>query len=124
LDTRLIRRNLRDFDAADRAVRELLDSADPPTAIFAAQNILTIGAVRALRELGAHRRIALIGFDDFPLADLLEPAVSVIAQDPEAIGIAATRMLFDRLDCREHGPARHEIVPIRHVPRGSGEIGP
>lgn len=124
LDTRLIRRNLRDFDAADRAVRELLDSADPPTAIFAAQNMLTIGAVRALRGLGAHRRVALIGFDDFPLADLLEPAVSVIAQDPEAIGIAATRMLFDRLDCREHGPARHEIVPVRHVPRGSGEIGP
>lgn len=124
LDTRLIRRNIHDSDAAEQAVRELLSSAAPPTAIFTAQNLLTIGAVCALREVSAHRRIALIGFDDFPLADLLEPAVSVIAQDPAAIGVAAARLLLERLDGGDRRPARHEIVPVHYLPRGSGEIGP
>ncbi|MFL6115517.1 MAG: LacI family DNA-binding transcriptional regulator [Catenulispora sp.] len=124
LDARLVRRGLRGTDAAAQAVRELLTSADPPTAVFAAENLLTIGAVRALRDLDAHRRIALVGFDDFALADLLDPPVSVIAQDPAGIGFAAARLLLERLDGRDEGPARHEIVPLHHLPRGSGEIGP
>jgi len=128
LDTRLIRRDIHDSEAAEQAVSELLTSAEPPTALFTAQNLLTIGAVCALRGMGAHRRIALIGFDDFPLADLLEPAVSVIAQDPAAIGVAAAHLLLERIDDHDHDhdhrPARHEIVPIRYLPRGSGEIEP
>ena len=124
LDTRLVRRNIHDSDAAEQAVRDLLTSAAPPTALFTAQNLLTIGAVCALRGMAAHRRIALIGFDDFPLAALLEPAVSVIAQDPAAIGVTAARLLLERFDDDQPRPARHEIVPIRYLPRGSGEIEP
>ena len=48
------------------------------------------------------------------------------AADPfsSAVGGAAARRLFQRLDGVDQGPARHEIVPIRYLPRGSGEIGP
>jgi LacI family transcriptional regulator len=65
--------------------------------------------------------VALIGFDDLPLADLLEPGISVIAQDPAAIGREAAALLFDRLD-GERGPARHRVVATRYLPRGSGEL--
>src|SRR5437660_9815813 len=53
-------------------------SAEPRTALFAGQNMITIGAFRVLRRLGLHRRIALIGFDDILLADLLEDPESVV----------------------------------------------
>jgi LacI family transcriptional regulator len=122
LDLSLVRRDLHDADAAEHAARELLSAANPPTAVFTAQNLLTIGTLRALREADAQQRVALIGFDDFPLAELLIPAVSVIAQDPAAIGAVAARLLFERLDGADEQPARHEVVATRYLARGSGEI--
>jgi LacI family transcriptional regulator len=121
LDQRLVRQDIRGIDAADRAARDLLESVDPPSAIFAAQNLLTMGTIRALQRAGAQRRVALIGFDDFPIADLLDPPVSSVAQDPVTLGRTAASLLFARLD-GESGPARHVVVPTRLIARGSGEI--
>ena len=59
---------------------------NPPTAIFSSQNLVTFGTMRALRGTGLHKRVALVGFDDFTLADMMEPGVTVIAQHPERIG--------------------------------------
>ena len=122
LDNDLVRMGLRTVDAADAAVTELLGSAQPPTAMFAAQNLLTIGAFRALRRAGRHREVALVGFDDFPLADLLEPAITVVAQDPLAIATAGAELLFRRLDGDE-SPSEHIVIPTRLIVRGSGELG-
>jgi LacI family transcriptional regulator len=122
-DSALIRTGLRDPEAAVRAVDELLALPDPPTALFTSQNLLTIGAIRALRNAGRERRIALIGFDDVALADVLEPAVSVVAQDPHAIGRAAAELLFRRLD-GDATPSVHHVVPVELIARGSGEIRP
>ena len=85
LETRLVRRDVRGADAALETAKQLLLDTEPPSAFFCSQNLLTIGVVRALQHVGAQRQIALIGFDDFPLADLLDPPVSVIAQDPAAL---------------------------------------
>ena len=112
-----------DIALADGAVTALLQQEDPPTALFSAQNLVTIGAVRALRRMGAQRTVALVGFDDFPLADLLDPGVTVIAQDPIAIGRTAASILFDRLGGDTSPPATH-IVPTTLIRRGSGEIRP
>ena len=112
---------LRDVGAAERAAVAVLRGADPPTAIFAAQNLITIGAVRALRRLGWHRKVALIGFDDFPLADLLEPPITVVAQDPARMGRAAAGALFERIDGYD-GPPREIRIATTLIPRGSGEI--
>src|SRR4029453_6391785 len=95
-DDDVVRTELRDSDAAARAVDEMLALPDPPTAFFTGQNLLTIGGVHALRGVGCERDIALIGFDDISLADLLNPAISVIAQDPQALGRAAADQLFRR----------------------------
>jgi LacI family transcriptional regulator len=123
VDESVIRTELRDPDAAARAIDEMLESRDPPSAFFTGQNLLTIGGVRALHENGREREIALLGFDDISLADMLTPAVSVVAQNPQAIGRTAADQLFRRLD-GDTTPAVYKTVPVTLIPRGSGEIRP
>jgi LacI family transcriptional regulator len=116
----LVRRDLHSSEVAAAATSELLTSATPPSAIFAAQNLITIGAIHALQALGLLHSVALVGFDDIQLADLLDPPVTVVAQDPAALGRAAAEVLFARLD-GDRSPARTLLVPTRLVQRGSGE---
>jgi LacI family transcriptional regulator len=115
--------DLHDAPISDGAVSTLLSRPNPPTALFTAQNLVTIGALRALRRCGLEHQVALVGFDDFPLADLLVPGVSVVAQDPTAIGRTAASVLFSRL-AGELSPAAVHIVPTTLIRRGSGEIPP
>ena len=123
LDPDLVRLDLRGAEPAEAAVHQLLHLPQPPTALFAGQNLITIGAYRALRHLGLQRKIALVGFDDVELADLLEPGITVIAQDPAAMGRTAAEMLFRRLD-GDRSPSVHHVVPTRLIARGSGEVPP
>jgi LacI family transcriptional regulator len=118
---RLVLQDLRDAAVADGAVTALLSGPEPPTALFTAQNLITIGAVRALRRLGLERSVALVGFDDFLLADLLSPGVTVVAQDPVAIGRIAAGLLFARIG-GDRRPPQHRLVPTALVRRGSGEL--
>ena len=122
-DDDLIRTDLRDPDAAARAIDEMIAMPEPPTAFFTGQNLLTIGGVHALRHAGRERDIALIGFDDISLADMLDPAISVVAQDPQGLGRAAAEQLFRRLD-GDTAPAVHRTIPVTLIARGSGEIRP
>ena len=121
-DPHLVRLNLHSAEAAEAATRELM-MGPRPTALFATQNLITIGAIRALRALGLQGQVAMVGFDDILLADMLEPAVTVVAQDPAAIGAKACGVLFERMD-GEAGPAQTYTIPTRLIPRGSGEIPP
>lgn len=123
LDERIVRLDMRGIEKAEAAVTELLGGARPPTALFTAQNLITIGAFRALRKLGLHHRVALIGFDDILLADLLEPGITVIAQDAAGIGRTAAEVLFRRLD-GDRSPSSHLVVLTTMITRGSGEIRP
>lgn len=114
---------LHDEALARDALLRLLDGPEPPTAVFSAQNLITIGALRALRERGRHRDTALIGFDDVALADLMEPGVTVMAQHPEDIGRIAAERVFARLD-GDDSPAQRITVGTTLIERGSGEIPP
>jgi LacI family transcriptional regulator len=119
----LERLGLTDSDLAHRAAVELLSAPEPPTALFTAQNLVTIGAILALRELGRQRDVAIVGFDDVILGELLEPGVTVVAQDPYALGRHAGEQLFARLHGQTTDP-RTVVVPTQLIPRGSGEIRP
>jgi LacI family transcriptional regulator len=122
VDPALVRTDLRTVDAARAAALELIGSA-APTALFASQNLVLIGAIHALHEQGLQDRIALVGLDDLALADLVRPAISVVAQDPATIGRLAAERLFARLD-GDRSPAAVYPVPTRLIRRGSGEIPP
>ncbi|QGZ51592.1 MULTISPECIES: LacI family DNA-binding transcriptional regulator [Streptomyces] len=108
--------------AAGVAVRRLLALADPPTAVFAANNFASLGVVPALAEAG-RRDVALVGFDDLPLAAVLEPGLTVVAQDPAAIGRAAAELVLARLG-GDRSRAVTRTVPVTLVRRGSGELPP
>jgi LacI family transcriptional regulator len=123
LDPTLVIHDLYDSVTADGAAIALLTRPDPPTALFAAQNLITIGVARALRRLGREHSVALVGFDDFPLADLLTPGISVVAQDPTTIGRVAATVLFSRIAGDTSPPATH-TMPTELIRRGSGEIPP
>jgi LacI family transcriptional regulator len=110
--------------AAERATRELLQPApNRPSALFAAQNLITVGALRALHGLGLQHDVSLVGFDDVILADMVDPAITVVTQDPYQLGRHAAELLFSRLDGYD-GESRIIVVPTQLVVRGSGEIAP
>ncbi len=113
----LERTELVDSEAGRAAALELLALPQPPTALFAGQNLITIGAIRALRELGLQHEVALVGFDDVVLGDLVEPGITVVAQDPYALGRQAGELLFAAAV-----QPRQVVVPTRLIARGSGEI--
>ncbi|MFJ9412288.1 LacI family DNA-binding transcriptional regulator [Streptomyces sp. NPDC101393] len=103
------------------AAGAMLDGPAPVTALFAGNNRVTVTAVRVIAE--RPRPVALVGFDDFELADLIQPAITVVAQDAARLGRTAAGMLFRRLEGIDDPPRRAEI-PTRLIARGSGEIRP
>jgi LacI family transcriptional regulator len=120
-DPALVRMNLHDSGTASAAAAELLALDDPPTALFSAQNLITIGTVERLRALGRHREVAVVGFDDLTLADAVEPGLTVIAQDAVELGRLTAELLFARLD-GDSGPTRRVEMPTTLIERGSGEL--
>jgi LacI family transcriptional regulator len=97
--------------------------SDRPTALVTAQNFVTIGAVQALRSLDIHRQIALVGFDDFTLSDAIDPAITVMPQQPLELGRRAGELLFRRLAGSTEPPDR-QILQSEIIVRGSGELPP
>jgi LacI family transcriptional regulator len=107
--------------AAEEATRGLLAAPVPPTAVVASQNLLTVGAVQGLRAAGRQHHVALVGFDDVPLAAAVDPGITVVAQRPVDLGRRAAELLFARID-GYRGPSRTVIVETDLLPRGSGEL--
>ncbi|MEU8784973.1 LacI family DNA-binding transcriptional regulator [Streptomyces sp. NPDC048637] len=105
---------------AQDATRQLLAAAEPPTAVITANNAMTIGALRALRELGREvpRDTALACFDDFSWAELFTPRLTAIAQPSKDLGAAAVRLLLERLEEPDR-PPRTIRLPCTFVHRTS-----
>ena len=91
IDQDLVRLDTHSADPAERVVRELLALAPDrrPTAIFTGNNRHTVGALRALR--GLEHEVALVGFDDFELADLLVMPTTVVRHDSQELGAGRRR---------------------------------
>jgi LacI family transcriptional regulator len=119
-DPVLLRHGLRTAEQARNAAHELL-AGRPPEAIFTSQNLVTIGVVEALHERDLQHHVALVGFDDVPMAAVLQPGITVMAQDATALGRTAAQRLFDRMRGDASPPAVHTI-PTHLVVRGSGEL--
>ncbi len=121
VDPELVRRGQQDVETASIAMRELLGLADPPTAVFSANNRNTIGA---LKEIGArldslslkHQPLpSIVSFDDFELAEMMPVPVTVVDHDARELGREAARLLFARLlGDDDLGPAREIEMPT-HV---------
>jgi LacI family transcriptional regulator len=107
--------------AAEEATRDLLAIREGgPTAIFAANPRAAVGVVHALHTEN-RTDVALVSFGDFPLAETLDPGVTVMAHDPVTVGLTAMDRLLARLGGEELAPADH-WVEVELVQRGSGEL--
>jgi LacI family transcriptional regulator len=117
----LLRLGTHDVAQAEAVVRDLLSLSPDrrPTAVFAGNNRHTIGALRAIST--AAQPVALVGFDDFELADLL--GVTVVAHETSRMGAHAAALAFERLDGGAREP-RRVVVPTELIVRGSGEVPP
>ncbi|MEU6343147.1 LacI family DNA-binding transcriptional regulator [Streptomyces sp. NPDC046977] len=109
-----------DPSGAAEATARLLALPDPPTALLSGNNVMTIGV---MAELSRSRRkdVAVVAFDDVPMAAILEPALTVVAQNPAAMGEVAGATAVERLE-GDRSRARTIMVETRLVARGSGEL--
>ncbi|WP_454041801.1 LacI family DNA-binding transcriptional regulator [Cellulosimicrobium sp. Marseille-Q8652] len=119
-----VRDGAHDADLARTFVTELLALPEPPTALLTANNKITVGALQALRDHaagpdGAAAPVALVGFDDFALADLLD--VTVVGYDVVEMGRKAAALAVSRAENPDL-PPRLVVVPTRLVVRGTGEV--
>lgn len=98
-----------DVDAARIAVHKLLSRPEPPTAVFAANNVLAEAVWRAAAELDLSipEQLSLVSFDDVSWMSLVRPGVTAVAQDAVALGDAAITQLFERI--------RSPLAPVRTV---------
>jgi LacI family transcriptional regulator len=100
-----------------------LAAPDPPTAVFSSNIPCTMALVLALHQAG-RTDVAVVGFGDIPMAEALAPAVTVLDQDPAGLGRIAVERLLQRIE-DPHAPLRRRtVLPVRLIPRGSGELPP
>lgn len=99
VDADLIRHGNFDQDAGYELTLELLQLAQRPTALFAGNNVIGLGALIALREQGVRvpEDVALVVFDDLPLVSVVYPFLTVADQQPYEMGVIATELLLERL---------------------------
>jgi LacI family transcriptional regulator/LacI family repressor for deo operon, udp, cdd, tsx, nupC, and nupG len=92
------------------AMRQLLELADRPTAVFAASNLLTLGALQAVHEcnLAIPDEMAIVGFDEMPWAMSLRPPLTTVAQPAFEVGRTAAELLLARV--REPSMPRRQVV--------------
>jgi LacI family transcriptional regulator len=113
---RYVSRHRGDTALAEEAALGMLALPDPPTALLAANNRNTVGALRALRRRSpGEPPVALAGFDDIELADLLNVPLTVVSYDPAELGRAAATLLFERRDAPAALQPRRVTVPTTLV---------
>lgn len=117
VDESLVVRGVFDPWRAGQEVARLLGLPDPPTAFFATNNRAAIGILQALRE--HPERPAYVGFDDFALADVFNPGVTVVRYDVGRLARSAVDLLLSPSE-----QPRRVKVPVELVARGSGELPP
>ncbi len=123
-DPRLTAPGASDAEPARSAVHELMALPEPPSAIVAGNNRMTVGAMQGLHDLGLSvpADIALVSFDDFEWSGLFHPRLTVMAQPVEQIGAEAARLFLARLKDQER-PPQTVVLPPRFIHRESCGCG-
>jgi LacI family transcriptional regulator, galactose operon repressor len=107
-------------ESAESLMKSLLRRRTPPTAVFAAADMMAVGAIRAIQGAGLSvpGDVAIVGFDDIRLAELLSPPLTTIRQDMVGIGLAAGRALVEQIENPDSTPPVLTL-PVELVVRAS-----
>ena len=121
LDSRLVLYGGYDAEAGFRMAQQVLTLTPPPTAMFAANNFIAFGAMRALREAGLRvpDDLSVVAFDDLPDDWVMEPFMTVVVQPAYEIGRQAAALLLERLAGAPVGPSRAVVLPGKLIVRRS-----
>jgi LacI family transcriptional regulator len=104
-----------------RAAEQLLSAGVRPTAIFAGNDSMAVGALSAARQLGLRvpEDVAVVGFDDVPIAEYVSPALTTVRVSISKLGSCAAGRLVECIRAHNRHDRRHEIQPTELVIRGS-----
>jgi LacI family transcriptional regulator len=107
-------------ESGESGMHALLALPEPPTALFAAADLMAVGAINAAREAGLSvpGDLAVVGFDDIQLASLLDPSLTTVRQDKVGLGQAAARALLEQIENPDTTPAALTL-PVELVVRAS-----
>ena len=111
-------------DAAEEAVALLLKSQNRPTAIVVANNLMTLGALRAIKRMGLKvpRDLAIVAVDDPAWAELTDPPLTALAQPVREMATAAMRLVLERAR-GDRTESRHIVLPMELRVRASCGVG-
>jgi LacI family transcriptional regulator len=111
-DPALVEVQAPDPDGGFAGMSRLLSSDEPPSAVFAVNNLVALGAIEAVREAGLEvpDDVALVCFDDIEFASRLYPFLTAMEQPAETFGTLGTQLLLERIQGR--GPARDHVVVL------------
>lgn len=100
-------------ESGQRLADELLSLPTPPTALFVCNGSMTAGALEAItaRGLRIPQQIAIVGFDDLPLASVLSPPLTVVRQPAYEVGKSAAELLLRRIADPESAPTSIRLLP-------------
>lgn len=118
-DDELVVVHVSDQERTDNALRQLRALPDPPTAIFSSNARCSMMLVRTMRS----DPLPMVGFGDFPMADLLDPALSVIDQDPAQLGRLAAERILLRLEEVSDEPTTTNVLAVSLIERASCKLG-
>lgn len=118
-DQELIRSHDFTVEGGSQSMRELLALPTRPSAVFAANDLMAMGAINAIRaaRLRVPNDIAVVGFDNIPAAELITPPLTTVTQFQEQLGRRAAQMLLERLEGAAPEGGRCEEMPAELVIR-------
>jgi LacI family transcriptional regulator len=104
-----------------QAALRLAGMRPTPTAIVSANNLMSMGALKAFHSLGITLPddMSFVGFDDLELAELISPPLTVVSRPMEQQGVLAMKLLLDRVEKRPTRPAQSLVLDTTLIPRGS-----
>lgn len=110
-----------DFEPAYQSVRTVMQRPVPPSAVISFSNLMTMGALQALRDLSlsAPADVSIVGIDDLDFADLLNPAPTVIRAPIAEMARRSIQLLLDEIEKRDRPSGKLEVFPPELVIRGS-----
>jgi DNA-binding LacI/PurR family transcriptional regulator len=108
-------------ESGQNSIRYLMQLPEPPTAIFAASDTIAIGALEGAQQLNLRvpEDVAILGFDNIPIASWVRPRLTTVAQYPDKMGYLLAKSLFQRLQGEYNGPSRRFEVPCHLIERES-----
>jgi LacI family transcriptional regulator len=108
------------MESGEAAMRRLLALPEPPTAVFAASDMMAVGAIKAIEDAGLRcpQDVSVVGFDDIQLAEYVSPPLTTIRQDKRGLGAAAARSLAQLIEAPDSVPPMY-VLPAELVVRAS-----